>query len=72
MTELSRDAKIRHAWAQTIHKFQVSECLEKKKGRCGCMRKEHREYPLHLCVIANKRGHSRTIPHSIHLINDPV
>ena len=32
----------------------------------------HREYPLHWCVIANKRGHSRSIPHSIHLINDPL
>ena len=31
----------------------------------------HREYPLHSCVIANKRGHFRSIPHSIHLINDP-
>ena len=26
----------------------------------------YREYPLHSCVIANKRGHSRSIPHSIH------
>ena len=25
----------------------------------------NREYPLHSCVIANKRGHSRSIPHSI-------
>ena len=25
----------------------------------------YREHPLHSCVIANKRGHSRSIPHSI-------
>ena len=31
---------------------------------------DNREYPLHSCVIANKRGHSRSIPHSINLIND--
>ena len=32
----------------------------------------NREYPLHSGVIANKRGHSRSIPHSIPLINDLV
>ena len=31
---------------------------------------EDREYPLHSYVIANKRGHSSSIPHSIHFIND--
>ena len=38
MTELRRDAQIRHAWAQTIHKFQVSERLEKKEGVDACVK----------------------------------
>ena len=41
-------------------------------GKILFMKVCNREYPLHLCVIANKRGHSRSIPHSIHLINDLV
>ena len=31
MTELRREAHIRHAWAQTIHKFQVSNNVWRKE-----------------------------------------